>query len=205
MDTKPVKQKRSQYIDLRKMRKSFAIKPLAIGIASVLLSACSGGREDAIIFTNLEECNNTFPDMQAKCEVAYQEALTEAARTAPKYNTSNDCESEFGANQCRQYSSGGTSFFMPLMAGYMIGNMMSPRPYYQPMFTSYSRNSSFRNRWTTADGSIIGDTSKRNMRVRPSAFEKKPAVTRTISRGGFGSSVRAKSNWGSSRSKGWGG
>lgn len=205
MDTKLIKQKRSRYIDLSKMRKSFAIKPLAAGIAGVLLSACSGGREEAIIFTTLEECNNTYPDMEAKCEVAYEQALAEAARTAPKYNNVNDCEYEFGANQCRQYSSGGGSFFMPLMAGYMIGNMMSPRPYYQPMFTSYSRNSSFRNRWTTSDGAIIGDTNKRNMRVRPSAFEKKPAVTRTISRGGFGSSVRAKANWGSSKSKGWGG
>ncbi|MBT1449671.1 DUF1190 domain-containing protein [Glaciecola sp. XM2] len=205
METNQANQKRSRFIDLAKMRKSFALKPLAVGVAGIMLSACSGSREEAIVFTNLDECTDTFPDMQAKCEIAYQQALEEAARTAPKYNTASDCEHEFGANQCRQYSSGGGSFFMPLMAGYMIGNMMSPRPYYQPMFTSYSRSSPYRYRWTTADGMDIGDISKRNHRVRSGAFEKKPAVTRTISRGGFGSSVRAKSNWGSSRSKGWGG
>jgi len=43
---------------------------------------------------------------------------------------------------------------------------------------------------------------QRKANVSKKAFEPKPAVKRTISRGGFGSKVAAKSNWG--KSSGWG-
>ncbi|PKI01507.1 DUF1190 domain-containing protein [Glaciecola sp. 33A] len=199
-------QKRSSNIDLSRMRKAFSLKPLALGVASVLLSACSGGKEEAVVFKNVNDCADALPTMAQKCEAAYKGALAEAAKTAPKYNSKNDCEYEFGRNQCQTYNSNGSSIFMPLMAGYMIGNMMSPRPYYQPMFTSYSRYSSYRNNWVGADGRNFGDSRRSKLSVSPSAFDKKPAITRTISRGGFGSSVRAKASWGSrSSGKGWGG
>ncbi len=200
-----VKQKRSNNINISKMRKAFSFKPLALGVATVLLSACSGAREEAVVFKTADECADALPDMAQKCQVAYEGALAEAAKTAPKYNTKNDCEYEFGANQCQTYNNNGSSIFMPLMAGYMIGNLLAPRPYYQPMFTSYSRYSPYRNHWIGADGRDFGDTRKRVLNVRPSAFDKKPAVTRTIQRGGFGSSVRAKASWGSKSSKSWGG
>jgi len=199
-------QKRTSYINLSKMRKSFALKPLAIGVTGVLLSACSSDKQDATVYTNLQDCVDQNPSAETQCKLAFEEAQKEAERTAPKYNSQYDCEYEFGANQCRNVQSGSGSFFMPFMAGYMVSSLLSPRPYYQPMFTSYSRNSSYRNNWIGADGTSYGDTRKRNLKVRESAFDKKPAVTRTIQRGGFGSSVRAKSAWGSkSSSKGWGG
>ncbi|MFQ3250917.1 DUF1190 domain-containing protein [Glaciecola sp.] len=200
------KQKRSTNINLSRMRKAFSLKPLALGVTTVFLSACSGGKEEALVFKNVDECVDALPNMAQKCATAYEGALAEAAKTAPKYNTKNDCEYEFGTNQCQTYNNNGNSIFMPLMAGYMIGNLMAPRPYYQPMFTSYSRYSPYRYHWIGADGYDFGDSKKRKLRVKPSAFDKKPAVTRTIKRGGFGSSVRAKSSWGSrSSSKGWGG
>lgn len=197
-------QKRTRSIDLMHMRKSFSLKPLSIGVAAVLLSACSSNKEDAIVFDSLDDCVNANPDAVAQCELAYQGALQEAAKTAPKYGSERDCEYDFGANQCRELQTNSGSFFMPFMAGYMVANLLSPRPYYQPMFTSYSRYSPYRNHWISADGYDFGDSRKKRLKVRSSAFDKKPVVTRTIKRGGFGSSVRAKSNWGS-RSKGWGG
>jgi uncharacterized protein YgiB involved in biofilm formation len=200
------KQKRSSNINLSKMRKAFSFKPLALGVASVLLSACSGGREEAVVFKSIDECVDALPSMAQKCETAYKGALAEAAKTAPKYNTRNDCEYEFGNNQCQTLNNNGNSIFMPLMAGYMIGNLLAPRPYYQPMFTSSSRYSSYRNNWVGADGRNFGDSRRNKLNVSSSAFDKKPAVTRTMSRGGFGSSVRAKASWGSrSGGKGWGG
>lgn len=199
-------QKRTRSIDLRSMRKSFSLKPLTIGVAGVLLSACSAPREEATVFNTLEDCVSSNPSAAQQCDIAYKGALEEAARTAPKYNTANDCEFEFGANQCQQVGSGSGSFFMPFMAGYMVSSLLSPRPYYQPMFTSSSPNSSYRNRWIGADGRDFGGLGKKRHSVDKSVFDKKPAVTRTIQRGGFGSSVRAKSAWGSkSSSKGWGG
>lgn len=201
-------QKRTKHIDLSRMRKAFAVKPLTLGIASVLLSACADDRQQAQIYTSVDDCNNDYPDARDQCQAAYQQAVEEAARTSPKFSTVNDCEHEFGTNQCRQVTNESGSFFMPFMAGYMVSQLLSPRSYYsQPLFTSYSPYSSFRSRWVSADGHVFnGDVRKRSYKVSPSQFKPKPTVTRTISRGGFGSSVRAKSSWGSSsRSSGWGG
>jgi uncharacterized protein YgiB involved in biofilm formation len=200
------KTKRSKSINLTSMRKSFSIKPLALGVAAIFLSAC-GDKQDAAVFTSVNDCTDANPEFAAKCKTAYADALKEAERTGPKYNSQRDCESEFGNNQCNVVRNESGSFFMPLMAGYMLSNMMSPRGYYsQPMFTSFSRNSSYRNRWIGADGSDFGDNRRRTMRVSEKSLKPKPTVNKTMSRGGFGSSVRAKSSWGSSSKRGgWGG
>ncbi|WP_137168670.1 DUF1190 family protein [Salinimonas lutimaris] len=201
-------QKRTRTIDLGRMRKHFAVKPLALGVASVLLSACSNDRQPAQVYTSVDECSSDNPDATSQCQAAYQQAVDEASRTSPKFSSEYDCEYEFGQNQCRQVTNESGSFFMPFMAGFMVSQLLSPNRYYsQPLFTSYSPYSPFRSRWVSADGYVFdGDIRKRNYRVSPSQFKPKPAVTRTMSRGGFGSSVRAKSSWGSSsRSGGWGG
>jgi uncharacterized protein YgiB involved in biofilm formation len=200
------KTKRSKSINLISMRKSFSVKPLALGIAAIFLTAC-GDDQDAAVFTSVDDCTNANPEFAEKCKTAYEDAVKEAERTGPKYNSQSDCETEFGNNQCRVVQRDSGSFFMPLMAGYMLSNLMSPRGYYsQPMFTSYSRNSSYRNRWIGADGYDFGDNRRRTMKVSEKSLKPKPTVTKTMSRGGFGSSVRAKSSWGSSSKKGgWGG
>lgn len=200
-------QKRSHHIDLKRMRKAFSLKPLAVGVAGIMASGCADDRQEAQIYTSVQDCKNDMPDAIAECEAAYQKAQEEALRTSPRFNSEYDCEYEFGPNQCRQVQSNGGSFFMPFMAGFMVSQLLSPGPYYsQPMYTSYSRYSPFRSRWITADGYVFdGDIRKRNYRVKPSVYKPKPTVTRTVSRGGFGSSVRAKSSWGSSsRSGSWG-
>lgn len=201
-------QKRTKQINLRQMRKAFALKPLAVGIAGVFVTACADDLQDAQIYTSLDECKRDFPDAIERCEAAYETAVEEASRTSPRFGSEYDCEYEFGANQCRYVETNNGSFFMPFMAGFMVSQLLSPKRYYsQPLYTSYSPYSSFRSRWVTADGNVFdGDIRKRNYRVRPDVYKPKPTVTRTMSRGGFGSSVRAKSSWGSSsRSGGWGG
>ncbi|QJR82009.1 DUF1190 family protein [Alteromonas pelagimontana] len=200
--------KRTKHIDLAHMRKAFSLKPLAVGVAGVMMTGCADNRQDATIYASLDECKSANPDAAAKCDAAYQTAVEEAERTSPRFSTANDCEYEFGTNQCRQVETSSGSFFMPFMAGFMVSNLLNQRPYYsQPLYTSFSRNSPFRSRWVTANGQVFdGDIRKRNYKVSPSVYKAKPTVTRTMSRGGFGSSVRAKSSWGSSsRAGGWGG
>ena len=203
-----VKTKRSKHINLSRMRKTFSVKPLALGVASVMLSACGAEREEAKIYTSIDDCKQDYPDALEKCEAAYKTAADEALRTSPRFNSEYDCEYEFGPNQCRSVNTNGGSFFMPFMAGYMVSSLLSPNRYYsQPLYTSSSYNSPFRSRWITADGHVFdGDIRKRNYRVSKDQLKPKPAVNRTMKRGGFGSSVRAKSSWGSSSRKGgWGG
>ena len=200
--------KRTKHINLNSMRKGFNVKPLALGVASVILSGCGGEKEDATIYTSLEDCKQDFPDAVERCEAAYQTAVDEAMRTSPRFSSEYDCEYEFGPNQCQYVNNSSGSFFMPFMAGYMVSSLLSPSRYYsQPLYTSYSYNSPFRSRWITADGYVFdGDIRKRKYRVNKSVYKPKPTVNRTMKRGGFGSSVRAKSSWGSSSRKGgWGG
>lgn len=197
--------KRSNTINLTKMRKAFTAKPLALGVSSIMLAACSDDRQEAMIFTSLDECKNQYPEYSASCDAAYQQAIAEASRTSPKFQSQRDCETDFGDNQCVAYrSDNGQSWFMPFMAGYMVSGLFSNRHYSSPLFTSHSYGSPYRYRWIGADGYDYGDYRMRKKKVSPKAFTPKPTVSRTISRGGFGSSVRAKSSWGSSKG-GWGG
>lgn len=205
MSNPTTNQKRTTHINLNKMRKAFAPKPLAVGVTSVMLAACSDNREQAMVFTTIGDCVSQMPDKAEQCELAYRSALEEASRTAPKYNSARECEGEFGSQQCVPYrNEQGNNWFMPLMAGYMIGGLMSPRYSSSPLFTSYSRNSPYRYRWITSDGYDYGDFRSRSFKVNKKAFSPKPTASRTIKRGGFGSSVRAKSSWGSSKGS-WGG
>jgi uncharacterized protein YgiB involved in biofilm formation len=196
--------KRSAHINLLKMRKSFAVKPLTLAIATLMLGACGGGNQPAKIYSSAEECSAEFPERADECKAAFQQALGQAESAAPKFADKNTCETEFGANQCHAVQHQGGSSFMPFMMGYMLGNWSNRGAYYsQPLFTSSVFNSPYRDRWVGSDGTNYGDVRNRNVLVKGDAFKPKPAVASTIERGGFGSSVRAKSSWGSSgKSKG---
>jgi len=73
----------------------------------------------------------------------------------------------------------------------------------------YRGSGNYRNKIMTSDGFVVGSPGQRNYKMPREALAPKPAVTRTISRGGFGAKASAKSNWGSSRASGssrsWGG
>lgn len=204
--------KRSKTINLERMRKLSkgpALKPLAVAIATATLVACSSQR-DAMAYKDVEQCIRDNPSLESQCRAAYQEALGKSAKSGPKYRTQSDCESEFGGNNCVPYDgSNGQHWFMPMMAGFMLSRMLDRNGYYSaPLYTSYSRYSPAYNRWTTVDGELFGSRRYGSMRVDGDAFKSKPAVTRTISRGGFGSTVVAKSSWGGRSSSfrgGWGG
>ncbi len=194
--------KRSKTMPLTRMRKTASLAP--VSLAGVLLSGCAEEPTDAVVYRDAQECIDANPEMVSQCNTVYRQAQEEALRTGPKFNTEQDCEYDFGAEQCQQVQAGGSSFFMPFMAGYMLSNLMSPkRRYYQPMWTSYAPGSRYRNRWFGARGTDYGSVNKRNFRVAPSSFAPKPTVNRTIRRGGFGASVRKAKMAGGRRS--WGG
>lgn len=197
--------KRTSSIDLSLLRKSvgkFKLKPLYLGLAAATLMSCSS-REEAVIVNSVEECRQSTDFTQQECEAAYQKARAEAERTAPRYRSRRDCEYEFGVQNCVGHSSG---YFMPAMAGFIIGQVLSSqRNYnaYNPVFAT-SGYGSYRDRLITSDGNVIGRPGQRTTSVRSSDLRAKPMPTRTISRGGFGSTASAKSSWGGSRG-GWGG
>lgn len=195
--------KRSKQINLARMRKipSLRLAPLSLAVAGTLFTTgCSDSREAANIYRSVDDCILDNPGIEEECRSAYREAVREAAKTAPKYRSLSDCEAEFGINMCQTVP--GSNWIMPAMAGFLFARMMdNNRGYYYghtPLFYSSRHTSPMYDRWTTADGRMYGSSSKRSVRVSRDAFKPKPAVTRTISRGGFGSTAAARSGWGSS-------
>ncbi|MGY5452378.1 DUF1190 domain-containing protein [Agarivorans sp. MS3-6] len=198
--------KRSKFINLAAMRKlpaakpSFLVKPLVVAVSAAMLSACSEPQDDAIVIESVDDCVTKTTLNQQQCVAVYQNAEAEAARTAPKYNNRQDCEETFGYEGCRASSNG---IFTPIMYGYLFGRMMdTSRP--SSVYKYNQRGSSYRDSIITADGSVIGKAGQRGYKVNRSAYDSKPTVTRTVSRGGFGAKASAKSSWGGSKSS-WGG
>lgn len=204
--------KRTREVSLPRMRKSwrpFAQTSISVAVFSALLSGC-GDKEEAVIYQKVDDCISDNPDLADQCRAAYEYALQEAQRTGPKYSTQAECTQEFGYNSCVRAPQ--SDWFMPAMTGFMFARMLNNnRPYYsQPMYQSSYPGSIFYNRWVTADGYDFGSSrySKTKVRLEKGQMKSKPTVTKTMSRGGFGSTVSAKSSWGSSRSsssKSWGG
>ncbi len=201
--------KRSKSINLNRMRKSIPgnlVKPLALAVATSALVACSNQKE-AKVYQSVETCKNDNPDAHSTCEAAYQKALQEAYRTGPKYSSLSDCESEFGSFNCGPYNHRGQNWVVPLMAGFIFAKALDSRDgfYSSPVFTSYNRSSPMYGDWISSNGYQYPKNYRTGkVVINNDTFKPKPTVNRTISRGGFGSVVSAKSSWGGSSKSSWG-
>lgn len=202
----------------RKTWREYRLAPVAIAVGAVfMLSACEETDETVSLYTNADQCIESNPSQSDQCTLAYNNALQEASKTAPKYATREDCVAEFGEAQCTQapqaagmapssnsgaeqqtaQASSGGSFWMPLMAGYMMGRMMGGgTPAAQPLFSSKSPTSPANGKFVDATGKNYGSTANagRSMNVPKTAMAPKPATTSTVTRGGFGESVSKQSS-----------
>ncbi|MGK4372661.1 DUF1190 family protein [Enterobacter hormaechei] len=197
--------KRTKTMNHASFRKSWNARhltPVALAVTAVfMLAGCEQNDETVSLYQNADDCASAT-GKAAECTTAYNNALKEAERTAPKYASREDCVAEFGEGQCQQapaqagmapenqaqaQSSG--SFWMPLMAGYMMGRLMSGGAGYQqqPLFSSKPEQPGLReiHRCHRQRLSRHG----RTMTVPKTAMAPKPATTSTITRGGFGESV----------------
>lgn len=219
MDLTNMTMKRTKSINRDAFRKAFRpyrLAPVAIAITAVFaLSGCEESDETVSLYMNAQECAQANPSQAAQCEDSYRTALQEAQRTAPKYATMEDCVAEFGDAQCTQTASidgnpvntenannlnpdssqmaqanSGGSFFMPLMAGYMMGRLMGGGAPAQPLFSSRNPNSPANGKFVDATGRNYGPAvGGRQMNVPKTAMTPKPSTTSTITRGGFGNTV----------------
>ncbi len=189
--------KRTKIIDLQKMRKA---QPVSLALVSTLLfTACGDSNErEAVVYRNKTECIKENPDQSEQCQQAYNAALKEAESSAPKYESRHSCESEFGYNRCVRSSQ--NNWFMPALGGFMLARALNNN-YYNSNRYDYARSTPVyyhNNSWVGGNGTRYGSTYNRTTTVPEKAFNPKPRVTKTISRGGFGSTAQAKSSWGGS-------
>ena len=187
---------------MRKKPSATLLKSLAIGVAATSISACDDSEEVEVVTSILDCVDDTVMSVE-QCRTAYQNALNESERIGPKYPTEDGCESEFGDGQCRRNSFGS---FTPIMVGYLFANNLwddNNSRYgasFNPVYRYFRPFSSLHNRLVTADGQLIGEDADNKFKLKKKSLKKKPTVSKTVSRGGFGSTARSKS----SRSS-WGG
>lgn len=188
------------------MKRSKKVKLTLMATSSVLvLSACEEEkRHDAESYSSVEACKAADVFSDEKCEIEFQKALATHRESAPRYASQSLCEQEFSSGNCQQNGrTGGSSFWTPFMAGYLVSNIIdSNRRYYYS--TPYYRTS--RNVYYTWDGAPLSNRYE-NGKLRHSVSDKtvkakpKPAkvMTRTsvVSRGGFGARSSSRASRGS--------
>ena len=101
-----------------------------MGSAPLLLVACAQQPEVQTsegLFTSVEACASETMN-PGMCREAFDAAQAQADEVAPRYASLEECEAEFGEGKCatRQHAGGG-SFVGPLMAGFVLSQMMGGR------------------------------------------------------------------------------
>ncbi|HEY4135092.1 MAG TPA: DUF1190 domain-containing protein [Alphaproteobacteria bacterium] len=167
------------------MKKSQTIKLALLGGASLALAACGddGPPQDARFFADDKECSAVYGD--APCKDAEAKADEVHLTQAPKYEQREQCEAEFGVGNCEtRQTAGGGSFFMPLLMGYMMGNMLNGgNRFSQPVYRGRDGSAVMNNNGRLFNVGAFGGGSGRATSFRPAT------QVAQVSRGGFGGSA----------------
>lgn len=173
-----------------------------------ILTGCGEKKTEAVVFSSVEECTSMLTTAAAdQCLADFKAAQALHPHVAPKYADKAACEADFGVGQCEtapeQHASG--SFFMPLMMGYLAGQMLNrggatAQPQAQaadvrngvrsqPLYKSADDRSTFR---TASNTPVARSTGM--VDVRPSQVQ--PKASRIAQRGGFGAQAASRQSMG---------
>jgi uncharacterized protein YgiB involved in biofilm formation len=182
------------------MKRSRSIELVLMGTVPLLLSACDGPSahtppaQSTLAYQDLKQCISDGKVSTDICEKAYADAVQAQYRDGPRYSTMSECQAQYGWDQCHPVQTSSGSWFMPALAGFMIGRSFGSNHYYYdrgygggygaPLY----RMRGDRAEWRTADGERFGAGARGPSRG--------PTVGETLSRGGFGRSSAARGSWG---------
>ncbi|MHA6323634.1 DUF1190 domain-containing protein [Roseivivax sp. CAU 1753] len=180
-----------------------------LGAAAFTLAGCREEQVDAAAFPDLQACSDeaTRGGMFSvqDCETNFAQAEALHVEAAPRYDSLAVCEEQHGEGACGteagEMQGGSGSIFMPLLAGYLIGNMLGGRAGMaaaQPLYkTSDGRfsNAAGTSAYSSNRGAAKLGTSQF---TRPTATVGKAPMTRATaaSRGGFGKSGAGRTGFG---------
>lgn len=209
--------KRSVNVNLSVLRKkprtlrAQAARPLAVAIAAISIAGCSS-KEDVKLVTSVEQCYSDTDLTRQQCQEAYARAVKTAECTGPKYTSLAECEKQHGSNACQSSkNSSGSSIFLPMVAGFMVGQMLSDNRGYYNYNPIYRNDTRYYDRYRGYNRDLDIDINTRSDQYRSGSKYSTTSSTQskqttTASRGGFGSKASAKSSWGGGKSSGgWGG
>lgn len=178
------------------MKRSRAVALSLMSASAVLLQACDDPEVEAQVFRDAKSCIEAGTLTEQQCLDLNQQALAEHLREAPRFRSAEECQAEFGADQCQSHgasSGGGGSVWMPLMMGFMAARALdsfSGRSNAAPLYRTRDNPNGLR----TGGGYKVGAGYGATAKLPEWATQPTRARTQTVSRGGFGS-----------RSTGWGG
>jgi uncharacterized protein YgiB involved in biofilm formation len=93
--------------------------------------------EDALVYPTEEGCTAGHVRSVEECRDAFREARDLYPRIAPRYATSAECEAHHGASGCLaggSLSPEAAGWFVPVMAGVMMGRTLAQGLPVQPLF-----------------------------------------------------------------------
>lgn len=172
------------------MKRSRTVQLAFMSSMPLLITACGGPRPDErLAYQDVQQCIQDGRVSKEVCEQEYQAALAARAQQS-HYPNYGDCTAQWG--DCRPYvTAGGDHWFVPALAGFMIGRLMGhrdPRDYYYygggGAWGGPYRDRADRGTWRGWGSTGVGAPSRG------------PTTAETLSRGGFGSSGAARSSWG---------
>jgi len=188
---------------MRRLKRSRTLQVTSLmATVSVSMAACGAPQrvtpaaepDPALAYTSLTECKAANDVSDAECDAAHAEAQRQAAANAPRYATREECEGQWGPEQCRPLNSGG-SFFGPLATGFIIGQLLNGGgyrgggPLYRDRNDQYSNG--YGGGYLSRDYRTGRGFANRNdvdlARPAPARVQSRTSV---VSRGGFGGGGR---------------
>lgn len=190
-------------------KRSKRVAIVIVGATAFTLAGCREEQVDAAAFPDVQSCVDQASGggvfTAEDCKTSFAQAETLHVESAPRYDSLAVCEEQHGEGACGTEATatqgGSGSIFMPLLAGYLIGNMLGGRagvsaaqPLYKTSdgrYTNAARSSTFSNN----RGSAKLSTSQF---ARPATTVGKTPMTRATaaSRGGFGTSGAGRTGFG---------
>lgn len=180
------------------MKRSQNLK-LVLMAAAVPLALVACKREPTgQVLTSVEQCDSQTDVPPEQCKLAYEAAVAEHQKLAPRFDNKVECDQQF--QDCTAVEENGRTHYNPPMGGflmgYLIGNAIGGRGGYglggsAPLYRDRSGG------YYKPGGDYVGDrvgtvTGKRGNTALPTR-----AVT--VSRSGFGSSASARGGFGGGR------
>lgn len=160
------------------MKRSKNVSLVLMGAMLLSTPACGGGEniDEPQVFRNQQECvAGGFSADQCR-------AMEEKAKEdAPKFTSREECEKQFGAEMCAGGKESGGNVWMPMLLGFMAGNMLGRSMnsgVAQGLYNDPSKPGQFR----TAQGQSVKASPLGRAISRP-ASGRAPAGA--VSRGGF--------------------
>lgn len=190
--------KRSRTLQVTSLMATVSFSMAACGAPRISAPASpSGPAEPTLAYTSLDECKAANDITDTECDAAQSAARTQAAESSPRYATREECEGQWGPSQCEPTNRGGGSFFTPLLAGFVVGQLLNGGGYrgggalYRDRDNRYSNGygggyvqRDYRTGRTIANGRDYGGDVARQAPARTQSR------TTVVSRGGFGGGGR---------------